>query len=78
MVCTELSKSSNTGAFFWAYFSSPYENSLTTMDGVNTSASILNAPTPPNTPTYTLPSSVHIICPNCKNKIKSSWAAVPP
>lgn len=75
--------SKDNGVFFWAYYSQPYNGSISFTDAISTVASIISpiypppppAPTPPKTkPTYSCPSSVYILCPTCKTKILNSWS----
>lgn len=69
----EAAKDKLSGCFFWAYYSKPFESSITRQDAVSTAASIFK-PSPPSKPVYTTPSSVFIECPFCKTRILNSWS----
>ncbi len=73
----------DNGCFFWAYYSQPYMGSISRKDAVALAYSIFKPvytpppkppPPPPTKPTYSCPSSVFILCPTCKTKIKTSWS----
>ena len=78
-----VKKSFKDGCFFWAYYSKEYNGSISAKDAFATAYSVLKPvytpppkpplPPPPK-PTYSCPSSVFIMCPTCKTKIKNSWS----
>lgn len=70
---TEVAKDKLSGCFFWAYYSKPFESSITRQDAVVTASTIFKTPTPTK-PVYTTPSSVFIECPFCKTRILNSWS----
>jgi hypothetical protein len=70
-VSTKVSKDKLSGCFFWAYYSQPYESSISRQEAVTTVTPIFK-PTPK--PVYSTPSSVFIQCPGCKTRILNSWS----
>lgn len=76
-------ESVSNGAFFWAYYSKEFNGSISAKDAFATANQIFKPvypppprppPLPPAKPTYSVPSSVFIMCPTCKTKIKNSWS----
>lgn len=71
------------GVFFWAYYSKEFNGSISTKDAFALTSQIFKPvyppppkppPLPPTKPTFTCPSTVFIMCPTCKTKIKNSWS----
>jgi hypothetical protein len=76
-------ESVSNGAFFWAYYSKEFNGSISFKDAATLVNTIFKPayppppkpPAPPATrPTFSCPSSVFILCPTCKTKIKNSWS----
>ena len=76
-------ESIGNGCFFWSYYSKEYLGSVSFTTAATTTRTIF-APTyppppppptpPPQRPTFTTPSTVFVVCPTCKTKIKNSWS----
>ena len=76
-------ESISNGCFFWAYYSKAFAGSISAKDAFATAAQAFRPaypppprpPTqPPTRPTFTCPSTVFVLCPTCKTKIKNSWS----
>ncbi len=85
-VCQFVKKEAlGNGVFFWAYFSKEFNGSISAKDAFATANQIFKPvypPAPPKPtlppvitrPTFTCPSTVFVVCPTCKTKIKNSWS----
>jgi hypothetical protein len=76
-------ESVNNGCFFWAYYGKEFNGSISFKDAAATARQIFAPayppppppPTPPpQRPTFSVPSTVFVMCPTCKTKIKNSWS----
>lgn len=83
-VCEFVKKESiSNGCFFWAYYSKEFSGSVSFKTAAATARKIFApaypppppVPIPPTArPTYSVPSTVFVMCPTCKTKIKNSWS----